>query len=90
MTTLRGDISVLQCGLMLQGLQLPWTLLLWTNTAALKYLKTLLTILATLWCIRGNLHFISLQTPLVYMHLVHTADNWVHFIAMQTNDNSQR
>jgi hypothetical protein len=45
MTTLRG---VLQCGLMLQGLKLPQTLLLWTNTAALKYLKNLLPILATL------------------------------------------
>jgi hypothetical protein len=68
MTTLRGDISVLQCGLMLQGLQLPWTLLLWTSTAALKYLKTLLPILATLHGIGAYLRSISLQTPLVHMH----------------------
>jgi hypothetical protein len=54
MTTLRGDISVLQCGHVLQGLKLPQTLLLWTNTAALNYLKTLLTILQH-WCIRANL-----------------------------------
>jgi hypothetical protein len=90
MTTLRGDISVLQFGLMLQGLQLPWTLLLWTNTAALKYSKTLLPVLVTLWCIGANPRFISLQTPLVYMHLVHTAGKGVHFVAIQTNDSSQR
>jgi hypothetical protein len=71
MTTLRGDISVLQWGLMLQGLQLPRTLLLWTSTAALKYLKTLLPILATLHGIGAYLRSISLQTPLVHMHSPH-------------------